>query len=123
MTSLHPIRRLLHGLGLGNSFLVASLLFLAGCADLAMDHPQLTHLTISADEAAQRAAQLANDECERQYHERPFLPEQHTAVVDHGRYRWGGDETNALSGLFALVTLDLDGLCAEVTIYYHTYSH
>jgi hypothetical protein len=103
--------------------LIPSILFLVSCAELPMNHPQLSRLNISTGEAAQRAAQLANDACERQYQERPFLPEQHPVVVEHGRYRWGGDDTTALSGLFALVTLELDGSYPEVTIYYHQSSH
>jgi hypothetical protein len=71
---------------------------------------------------AQRAAPLANEACERQYQVGPFLPEQHPVLVERGRHRWGGD-TNALSGLFALVTLELDGSYPEVTINYHTSSH
>ena len=106
--------------GLASSFLIAVLLFLVGCAELPMDHPQLTRLSISTSEAAQRAAKLANDECEREYHERPFRLEQSPVVIEHDRYRWGGDDTNALSGTFALVTFDLDGGYPQVTIYDHT---
>ncbi len=92
----------------------------SGCSELPMDHPQLTRLTISTSEAAQRAAKLANNECEREYHERPFLPEQYSVEIEHDRYRWGGDDTNALSGTFPLVTLDLDGGNPHVTLYHHT---
>ena len=44
----------------------------------------------SADEAAQLAAKLANDQCERQYRKRPFSAEQHSALLEDGIYRWGG---------------------------------
>jgi hypothetical protein len=120
MNSLHTIRRHPPISGLGGLFLIASFLFLVGCADLPRDHPQLTRLTISASEAAQRAAQLANDEYERENHRRTFLAEQHTAVVKDDRYSWGGDEKDALSGVFALVTFALDGSDPHVTLYFHT---
>jgi hypothetical protein len=108
--------------GLVGVFLMAVLLFLVGCADLPMEHSQLSRVTISTSEAAHQAAQMANDACERQYQERPFQPEQYRVGVERGRYQWGGDDTNALSGLFALVTFELDGSYPEVTIYYHTSS-
>jgi hypothetical protein len=101
--------------GLAGSFLIAMLLFFVGCTDLPMDRPQLTRLG-----AAQRAAKLANDECEREYHERPFLPEQHAVTIENERYRWGEDDPNVLSGTFALVTFDLDGGCPQVILYHHT---
>ncbi|MEI7732058.1 MAG: hypothetical protein WCO56_20965 [Verrucomicrobiota bacterium] len=106
-------------------------LLLVGCMELAPvssghDRPHLVVETtrtiaqpISAIEAARLAAKLANDECERKYHERPFVAEQHSAVIEDDRYRWGEDDTKALWGTFALVTFDLDGRNPTVILYHY----
>jgi len=100
-------------------------------ADSGSARPQLEEVnatrmpghTLSVSEAAQLAARLANDACEKSHQVRPFLAEQHAAVVEKGRFQWGGDDRDALSGLFALVIFDLDGGHAEVKVYYHSFSY
>jgi hypothetical protein len=59
---------------------------------------------------------MANDECWREYQKRPFLAEQHTAVVEDGRYRWGSHDVGAQQEFSAWVTLGSDGGCSEVTL-------
>ena len=73
---------------------------------------------LSEDGAARLAAQLANDQCERQYHRRPFLPEQHSAVSQEGIYRWGGLDVGGPGGFSALVTFREDGTEPHVEVYF-----
>ena len=75
---------------------------------------------LSPDRAARLAAELANDECERRFHKRPFRPEQHAAVLLNGKYRWGGLDVGGPAGYSALVTLETDGSHPKVEIYYST---
>jgi hypothetical protein len=78
---------------------------------------------LSAAEAAQLAAKLANDQCERQYHKRPFAAEQHSVVLEDGIYRWGGLDVGGPGGLSALVTFRRDGSEPHVEVYFSTDIH
>ena len=73
---------------------------------------------LSADDAARLAARLANDGCERQYRTRPFSPEQHSAVLQDGLYRWGGLDVGGPRGFSALVTFHEDGTEPHVEVYF-----
>jgi hypothetical protein len=75
---------------------------------------------LSADEAAQLAAQLANDQCDRQYRKRPFVAGQYSAMLQDSTYRWGGLDIGGRGGFSALVTFRRDGGEPHVEIYYST---
>jgi hypothetical protein len=74
--------------------------------------------TMSTDEAARLAARLANDQCERQYRERPFSPEHHSAILQDGTYRWGGLDVGGPKGFSALVVFGEDGTQPHVEVYF-----
>src|SRR5947208_15266010 len=57
--------------------------------------------TLSPNDAAQLAAKLANDKCERLYKRRPFSASQYAAVVRDGEYHWGGLDQGAPAGYSA----------------------
>ncbi len=44
---------------------------------------------LSVQDAAVLAAQLANEQAERQYRRRPFNPAQYAATFQDGVYHWG----------------------------------
>jgi hypothetical protein len=75
---------------------------------------------LTAAEAAQLAANLANDECDRRYNRRPFAPDQRSIVWDGERYRWGGLDVGGPGGFSALVTFAKDGSESKVEVYYST---
>jgi hypothetical protein len=80
-----------------------------------------TRRVLSAGEAAELAARLANEQCERQFRKRPFKPEQqHATVSQDGRYRWGGLDVGAPGGFSALVTFHQDGSEPHVEVYFST---
>jgi len=85
-----------------------------GCRPQASPPIPAAHL--SSDQAAARAAELANDECERLYHVRPFTAERYPAVIEDGRYRWGRLELAAPGGYSATVSFATDGSGAEVEV-------
>lgn len=73
---------------------------------------------LSADEAAELAARLANDQCEHLYRKRPFRAEQHSAVFQDGMYHWGGLDIGGPGGFSALVTFHQDGSDPHVEVYF-----
>ncbi|MGA3284665.1 MAG: hypothetical protein ABSD57_09440 [Verrucomicrobiota bacterium] len=75
---------------------------------------------LSADEAAQLAAKLANDQCDRQYRKRPFSAAQHSAVLQKGMYQWGGLDVGGPGGFSVLVTFRPDGSEPHVEVYFST---
>jgi hypothetical protein len=75
---------------------------------------------LSPDKASRLAAELANTECERRFHKRPFRPEQHAAVLQDGKYKWGGLDPGAPGGYSALVIFEADGGHPKVEVYYST---
>jgi len=75
---------------------------------------------LSASEAADLAARLANDACHRLYQRRPFKAEQHVAVLQGGEYRWGRLDEGAPGGYSALVTFRVDGSNPNVEVYLST---
>jgi hypothetical protein len=77
-----------------------------------------TGRVLSTGEAATLAARLANDQCERQYRTRPFLPEQYPAVLQERAYRWGGLDVGGPRGFSALVTFRGDGTQPHVEVYF-----
>ena len=83
-------------------------------------HPQTGRHVLSPGEAAQRAATLANDECDRLYRRRPFSAEQHHAVRVGDQYRWGGLDEGGKGGFSALVVLGTDGRPRTVEVYFST---
>jgi hypothetical protein len=76
--------------------------------------------TLSPTDAAQLAAKLANDECERLYKRRPFAAGQHPAVQGEGEYHWGGLDVGAPGGYSAQVTFGQDGSRPKVEVYFST---
>ena len=76
--------------------------------------------SLSAIEAAELAARLANDECERLYQKRPFTPDQHAAVLKDGVYRWGRLDVGGRGGFSAVVTFRADGSQPHVEVYFST---
>ena len=75
---------------------------------------------LSADEAAQLAAKLANDQCDRLYQKCPFSAAQHSAVRQKGMYQWGGLDVGGPGGFSALVTFRPDGSQPHVEVYFST---
>ena len=73
---------------------------------------------LSPTDAAQLAAKLANDECERLYERRPFAASQHPAVLRDGEYHWGGLDVGAPGGFSARVAFRQDGTRPTVEVYF-----
>ena len=71
-------------------------------------------------EAAQLAARLANEDCQKRYRRRPFTPDQYDVVLDGDHYRWGKMEVGGRNGFSALVTFRKDGTSPSVEVYFTT---
>jgi hypothetical protein len=102
---------------------LVGLSLLAGCSPsrgsgvVGNNTPQLAH-ALSASDAAQLAARLANEECERRFHRHPFQADQHSAIFQDGEYRWGGLDVGAPKGFSALVRFREDGSKPSVEVYF-----
>lgn len=106
-------------------WLSAALLALAGCSHSPQPAPASPPIPIpsgglSAAEAAELAAGLANKECDRLYHREPFTPDRYPATLTEDGYRWGGLDVGAPGGLSALVIFAPDGSNPKVEVYYST---
>lgn len=73
---------------------------------------------LSAKDAAEFAAGLANAQCERRYRRRPFKPDQYPAILQDSRYRWGYLDVGGVGGFSAMVTFRPDGSEPQVEVYF-----
>jgi hypothetical protein len=73
---------------------------------------------LSGEDAALLAARLANEQCERQYQRRPFVPGQYAAIIQDGLYHWGHLDVGGPGGFSALVTIRRDGSQPKVEVYF-----
>jgi len=73
---------------------------------------------LSPQAAAQLAATLANEQCDRLYQELPFRASQHPAILRNGTYEWGGFDPTGPKGLSALVSFRTDGSAPQVEVYF-----
>ena len=73
---------------------------------------------LSAQDAAELAARLANEKCERQFRRRPFSPGQHSAMLQDGFYHWGQLDVGGVGGFSAVVTFREDGGEPQVEVYF-----
>jgi hypothetical protein len=93
------------------------------CAQSKSASPAMSHelrTVLSAEQAATLAAKLANDECERLYKRRPFVPEQYEAGFAEGLYHWGHLDVGAPAGLSAEVWFKPDGSDPHVNVWFST---
>jgi len=99
--------------------LLFSMIVLLTCGCLTKrGHGRDERHVLSADRAADLAAQIANEECGRLYNRRPFNGEDHVPELGEARWRWGHLDPAGHDGLSAEVTFDPYGANAEVTVYF-----
>lgn len=67
--------------------------------------------------ASERAAALANEKCQERYGARPFSAEDYEAVMEGGRWTWGGEGDHAVDGFTVEVTFAPDGRQPEVNVH------
>ena len=88
--------------------IIAAAALLAACAA-----PQ----PLSPWAASERAAALANEKCQERYGSRPFTAEDYEAVMEGGRWTWGGEGERAVDGFSVEVTFAPDGRQPEVMVH------
>jgi hypothetical protein len=76
------------------------------------------HHVLLPQDAAELAARLANEQCERQFRRRPFSPGQHSAMLQDGVYHWGNLDVGGVGGFSAVVTFRQDGSEPYVEVYF-----
>ena len=100
--------------------LLALPVLVPGCSRPTMDTGQPAPARLSPTDAAQLAAKLANDECERLYKRRPFEAGQYPAILRGGEYHWGVMDPGARGGYSAEVSFRQDGSRPSVQVYFST---
>ena len=75
---------------------------------------------LSSAEAAELAAKLANDECDRLYERRPFAPSQYPVDLVDERFAWGRLDPGGEGGFSAEVSFDPNGGAPKVKCYWST---
>lgn len=92
---------------------------IAGIAGLVMFETGCSRApALSPAAAAQLAATLANEQCDRLYQQQPFSSSQHQAHLQKGTYEWGGFDPAGPEGYSALVSFRADGRAPHVEIYF-----
>jgi hypothetical protein len=76
------------------------------------------HHILSAQDAAELAARLANEQCKRQFGRQPFSPGQHSAIIENGLYHWGQLDVGGAAGFSAVVTFRPDATEPHVEVYF-----
>ncbi len=77
-----------------------------------------THRVLFAADAAELAARLANEQCDRQFRRRPFMAGQHSPILQDGLYHWGELDVGGVGGFSAAVTFRPDGSEHHVEVYF-----
>lgn len=91
-----------------------SLLAAAACLLLAACAPSRP---LTPHSASERAALLANEECRKRYGLRPFTGDDYEAVMDGGRWTWGGEGSLPVDGFSVEVSFAADGREARVSVH------
>lgn len=71
-------------------------------------------------QAARRAADLANDKCQQLYGRRPFYPDQYAVASEDGLYVWGRMDGGGPSGYSAVVKFRPDGSNPSVEVLFNS---
>lgn len=67
--------------------------------------------------ASERAALLANEECQKRYGLRPFAGDDYEAEFSAGRWTWGGEGSRPVDGFSVEVSFAPDGREARVSVH------
>ena len=103
--------------------IVASLLVQTSCVRLTSEASgdqsvSSARRILSATDAAELAARLANEQCKRRFGRQPFSPGQHSAMLADGLYHWGKLDVAGVAGFSAIVTFRADGAEPHVEVYF-----
>lgn len=99
--------------------LMLCFVFASGCVSNDESEKRIAQKArLSAQQAAELAAEIANEECHRLYKERPFNSEDYALSVRDDRWHWGRLDPAGHYGLSATVDFALDGSKPKVTVYF-----
>jgi len=79
---------------------------------------QSASLTLDHLRAAELAAHLANDECDRLYGERPFDSDSYPVLFTMDRYEWGRLDPRGINGFSSTVSFTPQGSDPNVRVYW-----
>lgn len=73
---------------------------------------------LTAEQAAQWAAELANHQCAITFDNRPFLSSHFTPQLRDGRWHWGALDVTGINGYSATVSFDASGRQPKADVYF-----
>ena len=75
---------------------------------------------ITQEQAAEHAAKLANEKCQKEFGESPFTFESYEAELVDSRWHWGRIDPKGINGYSAKVEFNKDGTDINVKVAFHT---
>ena len=75
---------------------------------------------ITQEQAAEHAAKLANEKCQKDFGESPFTPDSYKAELVKSRWHWGIIDPKGFNGYSARVEFNKDGTNENVKVAFHT---
>ena len=71
---------------------------------------------ITQEQAAEHAAKLANEKCQKEFGKSPFTPESYEAEFVDSRWHWGKIEPKGINGYSAKVEFNKDASNEDVKV-------
>ncbi|MFX0199893.1 MAG: hypothetical protein ACFFCW_27535 [Candidatus Hodarchaeota archaeon] len=75
---------------------------------------------ITQEQAAEFAAKLANEKCQKDFGKSPFTPELYKAELVDSRWHWGKIDPKGINGFSAKVEFNKDGSDENVRVAFST---
>jgi len=75
---------------------------------------------ITQEQAAEHAAKLANEKCQKDFGNSPFTPDSYKAELVDSRWHWGKIDPKGFNGYSARVEFNKDGTNENVKVAFHT---
>ncbi len=82
------------------------------------DAEERSAMALTARQAANLAAQLANEKCKLHFNRSPFKPEHYNAILRDNRWHWGLLDPAGIDGYSAQISFDLSGGNPQVEVYF-----
>jgi len=75
---------------------------------------------ITQEQAAEHAAKLANEKCQKEFGQSPFTPGSYEAELVDSKWHWGKIEPKGINGYSAQVEFNKDGSDENVKVAFST---
>jgi hypothetical protein len=87
---------------------------------LQADNSENKYEIITQEQAAEHAAKLANEKCQKEFGQSPFTPGSYEAESIDSKWHWGKIEPKGINGYSAQVEFNKDGSDENVKVAFST---